>query len=315
MRIFKKRYSWACFYGMLLLLFTTYVIMDTFVISRAYVVIDESETASAVEILANSNTDTENLNGENTGIVKEAVITEDTYSDGNLSITITQYREYDTDIYVADIYLSSMESLKTAFAANTYGRNITEKTSVIAQSQNAILAVNGDFYGAQTAGYVLRNGTIYRDTVSNSSQEDLVIYADGSFQIIEEGSISAAELLEDGALQVLSFGPGLLENGEMTVSETEEVGKAKSSNPRTAIGIIDSLHYVMVVSDGRTSASEGLSLYELASFMQELGVDTAYNLDGGGSSTMYFNGSIVNNPTTNGKRISERSVSDIVYIE
>ena len=47
--------------------------------------------------------------------------------------------------------------------------------------------------------------------------------------------------------------------------------------------------------------------------MQSLGVKTAYNLDGGGSSTMVFNGQLVNKPTTTG-RISERGVSDIVYI-
>ena len=70
----------------------------------------------------------------------------------------------------------------------------------------------------------------------------------------------------------------------------------------------------MVVSDGRTTESPGLTLYELACFMKELGVVTAYNLDGGGSSTMYYDGSVVNNPTTNGKKISEREVSDIVYI-
>ena len=92
------------------------------------------------------------------------------------------------------------------------------------------------------------------------------------------------------------------------------MGKAKASNPRTAIGIIDALHYLFVVSDGRTSESAGLSLYELAAFMQSLGAETAYNLDGGGSATMYFNGEVINNPTTNGRSISERSVSDIVYI-
>ena len=86
-----------------------------------------------------------------------------------------------------------------------------------------------------------------------------------------------------------------------------------ASNPRTAIGIIDENHYVFVVSDGRTSESEGLSLYELATFMKKLNVETLYNLDGGGSSTMYFNGNIINNPTTSG-RISERKVSDIVYV-
>ena len=100
----------------------------------------------------------------------------------------------------------------------------------------------------------------------------------------------------------------------MVVSEDDEVGKAKTSNPRTAIGVIDDLHYLFVVSDGRTNESAGLSLLQLAEFMKELGVTTAYNLDGGGSSTMYFNGEVINNPTTNGRSIVERSVSDIVYI-
>ncbi|WP_330390340.1 phosphodiester glycosidase family protein [Blautia sp. Marseille-P3201T] len=71
---------------------------------------------------------------------------------------------------------------------------------------------------------------------------------------------------------------------------------------------------MFVVSDGRTEESEGLSLLELAEFMDTLGVETAYNLDGGGSSTMYFNGEVINKPTTSGRNIKERSVSDIVYI-
>ena len=58
----------------------------------------------------------------------------------------------------------------------------------------------------------------------------------------------------------------------------------------------------------------GLSLLQLTEFMKELGVTTSYNLDGGGSSAMYFNGEVINNPITNGRSIVERSVSDIVYI-
>lgn len=154
---------------------------------------------------------------------------------------------------------------------------------------------------------------LYRNTAA-SGQEDLVIYDGGSFSIINEEEITAEELLADGAQQILSFGPALVEDGAVVVSEGDEVGKAKTSNPRTAIGIIDELHYVFVVSDGRTDESAGLSLSQLAEFMKGLGVVTAYNLDGGGSSTMYFNGEVINNPTTNGRSIKERSVSDIVYI-
>ena len=114
-------------------------------------------------------------------------------------------------------------------------------------------------------------------------------------------------------VNLLAFGPALVENGEIVVDTKSEVGQSMASNPRTAIGIIDENHYIIIVSDGRTSESQGLSLYEMAEVMKSYGVKTAYNLDGGGSSTMYFNGQVINKPTTNGN-ISERAVSDIVYI-
>ncbi len=284
--------------------------MDTFVIARIYQTVpsEEEKSISDFDNQEEPEADEENIIEDDT-----AVITANSYQDGNISITITEYRENDTAIYVADVRLSSAEYLKTAFAKGAYGRNVTETTSEIAEENNAILAINGDYYGAQENGYVLRNGVLYRDTASND-QEDLVIYEDGSFGIVTETSVSADQLLDDGAKEILSFGPALVTNGQIAVTEGEEVGKAKTSNPRTAIGIVDELNYLFVVSDGRTDESEGLSLYELAEFMQSLGAQTAYNLDGGGSSTMYFNGQVINNPTTNGRTIKERSVSDIVYI-
>lgn len=291
----NRKKSWAFpLYALALGAFTAYVLLNTFLVSRVYVQAAPAETAESTQSA-------------------EAVVTETEYQDGNISIRLSTYREEDSAVYVADIQLASPEYLKTALADNAYGKNLTEKTSVMARSAGAILAINGDYYGVQESGYVLRNGVLYRDTPV-SGKEDLVIFADGSFRIIREDEISAQSLLEAGAEQILSFGPALVENGEVSVEKGQEVSRAKSSNPRTAIGIVGENHYVFVVSDGRTSDSQGLSLYELAEFMQSLGVTTAYNLDGGGSSTLYFNGQVVNQPTTNGKKIQERSVSDIVCI-
>lgn len=291
----NRKKSWAFpLYALALGAFTAYVLLNTFLVSRVYVQAAPAETAESTQSA-------------------EAVVTETEYQDGNISIRLSAYRVEDSAVYVADIQLASPEYLKTALADNAYGKNLTEKTSVMARSAGAILAINGDYYGVQESGYVLRNGVLYRDTPV-SGKEDLVIFADGSFRIIREDEISAQSLLEAGAEQILSFGPALVENGEVSVEKGQEVSRAKSSNPRTAIGIVEENHYVFVVSDGRTSDSQGLSLYELAEFMQSLGVTTAYNLDGGGSSTLYFNGQVVNQPTTNGKKIQERSVSDIVCI-
>ena len=235
-----------------------------------------------------------------------------TYSDSKRKITVTQYRAYDSNIYVADVEVTDGTSILSAFANNTYGRNITDTTSDMAEENNAVLAINGDYYGARQSGYVIRNGVVYRS--QGSSGEDMVISKDGSLSFISESDTTTDSLMQKQAWQVLSFGPVLVENGQVAVSENDEVGMAMASNPRTAIGTVAKNHYLFVVSDGRTSESAGLSLYELANFMKSLGATNVYNLDGGGSSTMVFQGEVVNNPTTNGNKISERAVSDILYI-
>ena len=235
-----------------------------------------------------------------------------TYSDSKSKITVTQYRAYDSNIYVADVEVTDGTSILSAFANNTYGRNITDTTSDMAEENNAVLAINGDYYGARQSGYVIRNGVVYRNQGSNG--EDMVISKDGTLSFISESDTTTDSLIQKQAWQVLSFGPVLVENGQIAVTENDEVGMAMASNPRTAIGTVAKNHYLFVVSDGRTSESAGLSLYELANFMKSLGATNVYNLDGGGSSTMVFQGEVVNNPTTNGNKISERAVSDILYI-
>ena len=298
MKLFKKSYTSAACFGILLTSSFSYSMLKTFVLSDAIQTVKATTTdTKAAEQAAAS-----------------ATTTDSSYSDDNIQVNLTEKTVENTQVYIADITVSSSDYLKTALAQNTYGTNVTAKTSVTAAENNAILAVNGDYYGANSTGYVIRNGVVYRDTVrEDSSNGDLAIYKDGSFKVIYEDEISADQLVEDGVVNLLAFGPSLVEDGEITVDTNSEVGQSMSSNPRTAIGIIDENHYIIVVSDGRTSESEGLSLYQLAEVMKSYGVKTAYNLDGGGSSTLYFNGQVMNKPTTNGT-ISERAVSDIVYI-
>lgn len=350
--IFKKPFRWAIFYTITLVLFTSYVLLDTFVIPRGIAIGNastatqsSSSSSAAVSLSDSSVNSTTSLSGEsNTAATSartdasssaagsdsasstgsstssssaesdagSAVITDTSYKDSNIQITIETIREYNTDIYIADIQLSSYEYLKTALAKNTFGRNIKETTSTMAQNNNAIFAINGDYYGFRNYGFVLRNGILYRSSArSADDDEDLVIDSSGNFSIIHESETGAQSL--SNAWQILSFGPALINNGQITVTASSEVDQSMTSNPRTAIGQVSALHYIVIVSDGRTSESAGLSLLELAQEFYERGCTVAYNLDGGGSSTMWFNGNVVNNPT-DGHTSSERSVSDIVYI-
>lgn len=266
------------------------------------------------------------------------------YSDPNICIDITTNRDEEdtTTYYVADIRIKHLKYFRTALANDTFGENVNERTSDMCKRKKGILAINGDFYGAQEAGYVLRNGEILRDSVSHDNYgqhprknpEDLAVYRDGTFEVFNENDVDLQTIADKGAWQVFSFGPGLVVNGEVAVTERQEVETAMGGgrNQRTAIGIIAPLHYCFVVSDGRISESEGMSLYELANIMKDLHCETAYNLDGGGSSTMYLDdgtgnanglGHLVNKPTqslgsggrpTGNTNLGQREVSDIVYI-
>ena len=339
-KLLKKPLAVGLAAGLLIASLDSYVLLKTFVISEVQAVVVKNTGSDIVQTAENTGTantssnttvnDTENI-GTTTAVENESTnnsavtatesyestktVTDSSYKDSNVDINITTVRKNNTTVYVADVKLSDSSYLKTALAYDSFGTNVTETTSSMATNNNAILAVNGDYYGADRSGYVIKNGVIYRNTVrSDSEYPDLAVYKDGSFKIIYETEVTAEELLADGVVNLFAFGPSLIENGEISVNQNTEVRQAMTKNPRTAIGIVDKNHYILVVSDGRTNESEGLSLYELAEVLKEYGATTAYNLDGGGSSTMYFNGNIVNNPTTNGHRISEREVSDIVYI-
>ncbi|MDO4635279.1 MAG: phosphodiester glycosidase family protein [Streptococcus sp.] len=302
---FIKKHFYTLLFSAVLLSANTYALLKTFVLAEAI-----STTPIATSTTTSSSTSETKSASTSTGKVTK---TDSSYEDDNIKINITTKRVNDTTVYVADIQLSSADYLKTALAQSTYGTNVTEKTSSMAENNNAIFAINGDYYGANSTGYVIKNGNLYRDTERDSDYEDLIMYKDGSFSTISESDTTAQKLLDSGVVNTFTFGPTLVKDGEIAVSTSDEVGRAMADNPRTAIGVIDDLHYVVVVSDGRTDESSGLTLYELAEVMKDNGATMAYNLDGGGSSTMYFNGQVVNKPTTSGS-ISERAVSDIVYI-
>ena len=243
------------------------------------------------------------------------------YSNDKVSLTLTEKvftsGSDKTTYFVADIKVSSVEYLKTALASgNKLTSNVTEKVATLASAENAIFAINGDGCGQskRTTGYVVRNGVTYRSTARSSSgdTESLVIYGNGSMGIIDERNTSLDSV--SNKWQVFSFGPSLINNGSISVTKNQEIsGQSMADNPRTSIGMVEPLHYVIIVGNGRTSSSKGFTLYQLAQALAYEGCTVGYNLDGGGSSTLWFNGKVINYPTTNGK-YSERAVSDIVYI-
>ena len=225
------------------------------------------------------------------------------YQSANLNLTGTTHQAYDSTYYVVDIYIKDISCLKTAMANDSYGRGQRQWPSEMAVASNAIAAINGDYYSARQEGTVLRNGVLYRDHLFGDVG---VLYWDGTFETYNEMEYNLDSIMARGAYQIWNFGPMLLENGQPMTDFNSSVTKA---NPRTAIGYYEPGHYCFVVVDGRTKASDGMTMEELSQLFYDLGCTEAYNLDGGQTSQLVWNGHVISNPYDGG-----RECSDIVLV-
>ncbi|MDT0121692.1 phosphodiester glycosidase family protein [Paenibacillus sp. RRE4] len=296
-----------------------YSLADRYLIRHVQVVVADDNKAVTRSSVDATSEGTAGTNPTTTATDVHATSDDWNYSSDDLKIQIQKMQtgsgSDQITYYVADVQAKDASSLRSALADNSFGTNITEDTSEIAEANHAIFAINGDYYGFRDDGVIIRNGVLYRDS---PTRDALALFSDGTIKTYNENDISSAELLAEGATNTLSFGPILVQNGEITsdfsrVKIDNNFGNRsiQDTNPRTAIGMIAPNHYVFVVVDGRQDDSRGMTLAELAQTMKDLGATEAYNLDGGGSSTMYFMGRVVNNPLG---RNQERGVSDILYL-
>ncbi len=229
------------------------------------------------------------------------------YKSDTMSINILSIKKTNPNInmWEVSIKLSSGSQIKSAFADDKFNLINREKTSDIAKRQNAIIAINGAAAGFNKSSYVIRDGIIYRDTRLDCAP--LVIQKDGDFRIYND-DLSGEELVERGAMHTYDFGPDLIRGGEIVCYGNTWYKEVLA--PRTAIGQKGPLEYVILVVDGRSEESVGMSLYDTAIELKNRGCYWGYNLDGGGSTTLYFNGEVLNTPSDlNG----ERKISDILY--
>lgn len=237
------------------------------------------------------------------------------HEDERLAIHIQKRQEPNLVYYVCDIQTNDPLALRTALSGEeAYG--VYEPSSDIAERHGAVLAVNGDCYGYHRTGIIIRNGELIRAKRS-SNRHLLTMDAQGNLSVIanrqgENPALLAETLLSRNVMQAWEFGPELVRGGELASLDVPFDLLSTSDRivePRTAIGQIGPLHYVVIVVDGRVEYSEGVSLQGLQEMMQQTGAVTAFNLDGGGSTTLYFEGAVLNHPSSGG----ERGVSDILF--
>ncbi len=266
----------------------------------------KSEASTTSESLTNSSTDWSAKFADK--FTEEIVSDENSYSSSDISIVVDQYTKGSgktlVTYYVADIYVADITCLQSGFANDTYGVGYTDDVLSMDKSLNAILAINGDYYGNGGDGVVIRNGELYRSTMSNS--DVCVLYYDGTMKTFSANEFDVNQAIEDGAYQAWCFGPELLDETGKSMTEFTADGHVQKSNPRSAIGYYEPGHYCMVVIDGRQAGySVGMDLTEFSQLFEELGCSSAYNLDGGKSSEMSFQDAFVNQPADGGREVSD----------
>ena len=171
----------------------------------------------------------------------------------------------------------------------------------IASEQDAVYAVSTDLFTARikgkTAGVVIRNGEILSDTRtkhhpgSRPPFDTLALYSDGHADSFVPKEKGAEEYLSEGAVQVYTFGPVLVRDGEIP----DEIAKYydRNLNPMHAFGMIEPGHYIDVLCEGRLKSrngSTGVNIETMARIMKERKCRLAVNLDGGDSAVMAFMG-------------------------
>lgn len=235
-----------------------------------------------------------------------------TYEDDKVSLTVNKVTtgtgSDKVTYYVADVKVSNISYLRTGFASGEYGKNIRATVQDMAKDYNAILAMSGDYYGNSDTSVVIRNGVLYRDDIVRT--DICVLFTDGTMKTYSPDEFDVDEVIAAGAWQAWNFGPSLLDDNGEIASSFNTTSYLNSENPRAAIGYLEPGHYVLVTVDGRDEGySRGVTLSELSGIMSSLGCKVAYNLDGGKSSAMVYDGEYVNQPAGGG-----RTISDIIYI-
>ena len=233
------------------------------------------------------------------------------YQDESLSVVIQAHQVGPTTCHVARVKIAHPSQLRTA-AAYGFNRPQTEMTNTIARRVKAVAAINGDYFSYSGKGYMIRQGQLYINK-PYGDRDVLFIDENGDFMIEKKATAETLEKYVDMPIvNSFNFGPGLVIDGEVLTEYGHEFNSGDTYAQRAAIAQVKKgeLEYLLITCEGpMESKGGGMTMVGFAEFIHSLGVENAYNLDGGNSASMYFNGKKVNAV----KNKQERRVSDIIY--
>jgi Exopolysaccharide biosynthesis protein related to N-acetylglucosamine-1-phosphodiester alpha-N-acetylglucosaminidase len=262
---------------------------------------------------------------------KEENYTRNSYQDSTLQITLEEGRFEDRcDYWVAEITVQDPSQIRTSAARGDFTSKATQDGVKLCSTLQAVLGLNGDFVNGTEKmefGYIIREGVLYRDHLDMPGRWDshlmdlLLIDEDGDFHVIRRAKAGDIQDMRTDGKRILNsfcFGPALVMDGK-AIEDFEGadtwLNMAKDyERQRIAFCQSGPLHYKVICCRGPYAnpnkvKSTGLTLADFTRLVEDQQVETAYNLDGGDSTLLYFHGQRVNDRPND----SARKLQDVIY--
>ena len=249
-----------------------------------------------------------------------------TYTDSTITVTVKSGNTGYCDYWYADILLTDPSQLRTMAASmdGSFTGGGQMDGIRLAERSGAVVAINGDCWDSpekKGRGYIVRQGILYQNHLEPAGiasaplMDVLLIDEDGDFHTIRrptEGTVPA-RINGKRVLNAFSFGPLLVENGQAIENYNNadrwlDMAYLKKRQ-RICICQVGHLHYMVLCCAGPLKKNTGMTLRSFGKLAASLGAQTAYNLDGGDSTMLYFRGTRINEFGSK----SQRKLMDIIY--
>ncbi len=242
-----------------------------------------------------------------------AAFTQEGYQDDSITLKLETKEEEGVVWRVAHITISDPSQLRTTTAGSPRSSRVALISSM-AEKNNAIIATNANYMSNDPVktSFEYRMGEKVRNKF-NGVKDLLITDEKGNLHIFtgkdKKSQMAAFESDGHTIVNAFTFGPALVVDGTLQTIPEEYGYNPHGREPRMAFGQVDTLSYVMVLAEGRTQDSQGVTQQELADYMFNLGCMQAFNFDGGNSATMVYNGGYYQQKTKD----NERAQSDMLY--
>ncbi len=242
----------------------------------------------------------------------KGAFTENGYTDASITLSL-ETREMEGNVLrLATIAIQDPSQLRTATAGKPSSSRVALISSM-AEKNNAVIALNANYLSNDPVktSFEYRMGEKVRSKL-NRTKDLLIIDENGDFNLFIKSNKDQVAAFQDSGRKIINaftFGPALVKDGELLTLDPDYGYNPHGKEPRMAIGQLGPLNYIIVLVEGRTKDAEGMTHGELAALMFDLGCTQAFNLDGGNSATLIFNGEYYQSKS----KSNERAQSDMIY--